>query len=367
MRIIINIHFYSDKVLNPVRINYKFLFAALLLLIQTNTFAQQLISPTGGEGGNATYSLSWSIGELAVNTGSNGTLTGTQGYQQPVEINHINQVPVANAGADQTVDEGDLVSLDGSLSADFEQDGLSYQWTCLNGIVLDDPTAVQPTFTAPEANTDTIFIFTLVVNDGVVNSQQDTVVITVRNISTDLQVSNTTLTDAEMDCFNAYNTITVAGDETSVVLSSGSSANFIAGQSICFLPGFHAHAGSYAHGYITTTGSFCDDLPQAIVAAPEPVAEKSIMPEQQPSGPQEIVEQSIVVYPNPNNGRFTIKLNNIDSETRVLMYSAVGQKVYDVTMTEQLHSVELPNVQRGIYFIKAINNQKQFDQKIVIQ
>ncbi|MBN1768108.1 MAG: T9SS type A sorting domain-containing protein [Prolixibacteraceae bacterium] len=78
-------------------------------------------------------------------------------------------------------------------------------------------------------------------------------------------------------------------------------------------------------------------------------------------------QQSIVVYPTPNNGRFTIKLENIDSETRVLIYSSVGQIVYDATMTDNSLSFELTDLQRGIYFIKAINNQKQFDQKIVVQ
>jgi hypothetical protein len=172
--------------------------------------------------------------------------------------------------------------------------------------------------------------------------------------------------DLTADCFNAINTITVAGDGTKVVVESGASANFIAGQSISFLPGFHAKAGSYINAWITTTGEFCADQPAPMMAV-EPVVGKSL--EIEKPEPEEATRecQGLMVYPNPNNGRFTIKLENIESETLVLMYNSIGQKVYDVTMTEQLHSVELPNVQRRIYFIKAINNQKQFDQKIVVQ
>ncbi|MBN2261974.1 MAG: T9SS type A sorting domain-containing protein, partial [Prolixibacteraceae bacterium] len=48
-------------------------------------------------------------------------------------------------------------------------------------------------------------------------------------------------------------------------------------------------------------------------------------------------------------------------------FNAMGQKVYAATVNEQQHWVELPNLQRGIYFVKAINQQKQFDQKILIQ
>jgi hypothetical protein len=185
-------------------------------------------------------------------------------------------------------------------------------------------------------------------------------------VSTNEKVSSITLADGEQDCFNATNTIIVA-DEGDVIVESGASANFIAGHSILFRPGFHAQAGSYVDAHITTTGSFCDDLPAAPIMAAEPIADKSVEFEEPELEDDTIERQSLMVYPNPNNGKFTIKLENIESETLVLMYNSIGQKVYDVTMTEQLHSVELPNVQRGIYFIKAINNQKQFDQKIVIQ
>lgn len=180
-----------------------------------------------------------------------------------------------------------------------------------------------------------------------------------------LTVSNTTFS-SENNCVNAQQTITVAGDEYPVTVENEASINFIAGQSIRFLPGFHAEAGSYVNAWITTTDEFCNDLPAPIMAA-EPLAEKSAEIEKPQIEEGTLKQPGLKVYPNPNNGHFTIKLENIDSETRVLMYSSVGQAVYDVTMTEKSLSVELPDLQRGIYFIKAINNQKQFDQKIVVQ
>ncbi|MDA3881316.1 MAG: C25 family cysteine peptidase [Prolixibacteraceae bacterium] len=178
-------------------------------------------------------------------------------------------------------------------------------------------------------------------------------------------VADVVVADGESDCFNATNTLTVAGDGSTVDLMSGSYTNFIAGQSIRFLPGFHAQTGSILNAWITTIGEFCNDLPAPIMAV-EPLAGKSAGIEA-PELKQGTLEQpNLKVYPNPNNGRFTIKLENIESETRVLMYSSVGQVVYDATMTEKLNSVELPNLQRGIYLIKAINQQKQFEQKMMI-
>jgi hypothetical protein len=59
--------------------------------------------------------------------------------------------PVANAGVDQSVNEEQLVTLDGSGSSDPDGDTLSYSWAQVSGppVVLSDPTAPKPTFTAP--------------------------------------------------------------------------------------------------------------------------------------------------------------------------------------------------------------------------
>ena len=87
-----------------------------------------------------------------------------------------NQAPVANAGADQTVDVGAIVQLDGNGSSDADGDRLTYRWTAPSGIVLGNTTVSQPTFTASAVGT---YRFRLVVNDGQVDSESDTVVVTV--------------------------------------------------------------------------------------------------------------------------------------------------------------------------------------------
>jgi len=62
-----------------------------------------------------------------------------------------NQPPSADAGPDQTVDEGDTVTLDGSNSTDPDDYIASYLWTQTGGlsVTLSDPAAVQPPFVTP--------------------------------------------------------------------------------------------------------------------------------------------------------------------------------------------------------------------------
>lgn len=98
-----------------------------------------------------------------------------------VTIEEPNDVPVANAGADQYVDEGDLVQLNGSNSYDPDSDPLTYAWTIIDGptgsgAVLDDPQSPLPRFTAGAAG---VYSVELVVTDLVGNtSAPDTVRVT---------------------------------------------------------------------------------------------------------------------------------------------------------------------------------------------
>jgi hypothetical protein len=62
------------------------------------------------------------------------------------------KVPQADAGADQSVDEGALVTLDGSASFDPFDDPLTHAWTQVAGttVMLTGAATASPSFTAPE-------------------------------------------------------------------------------------------------------------------------------------------------------------------------------------------------------------------------
>ncbi len=80
------------------------------------------------------------------------TVTDESGLQGTdtciVNIVSVNNAPAANAGPDQSVNEGALVYLDGSGSIDSDGDVLSYHWTQTGGasVTLSDPASVNPEF-----------------------------------------------------------------------------------------------------------------------------------------------------------------------------------------------------------------------------
>jgi len=91
-----------------------------------------------------------------------------------------NSAPVANAGLDQNVVTGAVVTLDGSGSSDANGDALTDNWSFTSkpagsAVTLSSPTVVKPTFTADKDGT---YVLSLVVNDGKVDSTPDTVTIT---------------------------------------------------------------------------------------------------------------------------------------------------------------------------------------------
>lgn len=92
----------------------------------------------------------------------------------------VNAAPVANAGAAQAVTAGAVVLLDGRNSTDANGDALTYTWVMLykpTGSVatLSSAAASQPTFTADLAG---VYVLSLVVNDGQVDSPVTSVSVT---------------------------------------------------------------------------------------------------------------------------------------------------------------------------------------------
>jgi hypothetical protein len=92
-----------------------------------------------------------------------------------------NDPPVADAGGDQNVTLGSLVSLNGSRSHDPDSDMLSFRWSFMSRPAGSRATLSNPTFTTPTFRADLVGMYeiSLVVNDGKVDSMSDTVIITV--------------------------------------------------------------------------------------------------------------------------------------------------------------------------------------------
>jgi hypothetical protein len=97
-----------------------------------------------------------------------------------------NSAPIANAGSDQTVFLNDTVVLTGELSSDADDNEISYSWS-FSSIpdeslsTLSSETAISPTFTADVVGS---YIVGLTVDDSFLNSEVDSIEITVSEVVT---------------------------------------------------------------------------------------------------------------------------------------------------------------------------------------
>ncbi len=97
-----------------------------------------------------------------------------------VVVSTLNSRPVADAGSDRTEATGTTVTLDGSGSADVDGDGLTFMWALLfrpegSTAALVDVTGERASFETDVVGT---YVAQLIVNDGRIHSEPDTVVIT---------------------------------------------------------------------------------------------------------------------------------------------------------------------------------------------
>jgi hypothetical protein len=102
-----------------------------------------------------------------------------------VTISTQNSAPQADAGLNQNASVGDTVTLDGSGSSDTDGDTLTFNWSFVSlpagsNAALSDNSAVQPGFTVDLPGTYTV---RLVVNDGTLDSDPDTVTVSTGNLA----------------------------------------------------------------------------------------------------------------------------------------------------------------------------------------
>lgn len=117
-------------------------------------------------------------------TVDDGSLTSTGSVAVTVE--HVNHRPLANAGDNQTVNEGTTVTLDGTRSSDPDGDPLEYTWSQVSGpaVPLGHPSSANPTFAAPSVSAaGATLVFELSVTDPGGLSARSTVRVTVIHLN----------------------------------------------------------------------------------------------------------------------------------------------------------------------------------------
>lgn len=169
------------------------------------------------------------------------------------------------------------------------------------------------------------------------------------NMAQDLDLQNITIPMGQSYCFEAAQTITLAGGGTTVIVENGASANFVAGQSILMKEGTHFRNGSTVHAWIDLTGQYCT-----------PMTTKSTLE----TGNEEVIPEKhgfFRVYPNPTPGLFTLEMTESASggNIRVEIFSLMGERVLqsELPLMKQ-YQLDLSGRQPGLYLIKVMKGKE---------
>ena len=137
--------------------------------------------PQGVSFDSQTQTFSWTPDEAGTYPNvhfevSDGELTDSEDI--PITINSVNQPPVADAGPDQTANQGDTVELDGSGSTDSDGMIVSYEWDFGDGSPTETGQTVSYIYSAAGTYTATL---TVTDDDGDVD--MDTAQVTVNPVA----------------------------------------------------------------------------------------------------------------------------------------------------------------------------------------
>ncbi|MFZ4522579.1 MAG: T9SS type A sorting domain-containing protein [Bacteroidales bacterium] len=164
--------------------------------------------------------------------------------------------------------------------------------------------------------------------------------------------------DGETRCYNAVQTITVAGGGTTFTVENGGSATMIAGQNIIYYPGTTVIPGGYLWGYIAPSGPYCTYPAMPVVATTE---------EKRVGGKEQF---SVKVYPNPTSGIFMLELEGEPARGEVVadIYGICGECVLHTSLNGEHRKVlSMENRPAGVYFLRVVATDKTATAKIIRQ
>ena len=73
------------------------------------------------------------------------------------------------------------------------------------------------------------------------------------------------------------------------------------------------------------------------------------------------------IFPNPNQGEFTLKTIKTNSDISVEISDINGKLIYKETRSGLENNLQISNIQRGVYFIKVSSNNDNVIKRFVVQ
>jgi len=277
---------------------------------------------------------------LLVNAGSPCTTSATDNMTLFIQL-----LPIANAGAEATICEGETYTLMGTSS-----NQSSVLWTTAGDGTFDDATLLGAVYTlGPNDISNGSVVLTLTATPtlpcGAVAISSMTINI---NPAPMVDLGNDTTI-----CY--YNTLTLhAGNPGNIYLWS-------TGETIESITVSSSTPNTIIHYYVTVTdNNACNGMDDIYVTFDDCVSLKDI-----------IKVPLINIFPNPSSGKFNIHISNMMSNMEMFITNIHGQTIlkdnFMLNSSSYIKELELSHLPKGIYFINFRNENFVKTEKLVVQ
>jgi hypothetical protein len=222
-----------------------------------------------------------------------------------------------------------------------------YAWTLPAGAAItsgDNTNSIMVTFGMSAVSGNISVYGTNSCGNGVVSA--DFPVTVNSSVPVLLNIQNVLVSSGMNNCYNASETITVAGGITFFTVQSGGEATLIAGSQILFLPGTTVESGGKMHAYIST--AYCP-----APSAPGTKAADGAIPDTDG-------RSGFKVYPNPTSGTFTLEMTGkaAGSNVTATLYQMQGGRMIRVDFPgDEKYQFDLNGQPAGIYILQVVNEE----------
>lgn len=86
-----------------------------------------------------------------------------------------------------------------------------------------------------------------------------------------------------------------------------------------------------------------------------------------PTGNEIVKNNDLQLFPIPNNGNFTISVDNRDENAKIDIFSPTGTKVYSADVNFGMLNINLPNLSDGIYLVRYTSKKRSMVKHLVIK
>ena len=141
-----------------------------------------------------------------------------------------------------------------------------------------------------------------------------------------------------------------------------------AGEKVVMKPGFQIKAGAKFHAFIKEPECEVSNKSMLSTNNTENTEEQFNSKETRKMLNNENQKESkkVKVYPNPNNGAFTLEVNDSYLDGEMMLFDTYGKMLYLEKVKHNKMQI-IRNLERGVYYVTVINGNNKHVEKIVVQ